>query len=42
VLHLPGGHEKPPAQNEADWLGDRVDIFKTAFKDYKATTGGFA
>jgi putative DNA primase/helicase len=42
VLYLPGGHEKPPAQNEADWLEDRVDIFKTAFKDYKATTGGFA
>ena len=42
VLHLPGGHEKPAAQNESEWLDSRVDIFKTAFKDYKATTGGFA
>jgi putative DNA primase/helicase len=42
VLHLPGGHELPAAQNEADWLRERVDIFKTASKDYKATSGGFA
>lgn len=41
VLHLPGGHELPTAQNESDWLADRLDIFKTAFKDYKATTGAF-
>ena len=42
VLHLPGGHELPAAQNEADWLRERVDIFKQASKDYKATSGGFA
>ena len=42
VLHLPGGHEPPPGQKEADWLYDRVDIFKTACKDYKNTSGGFA
>lgn len=42
VLHLPGGHELPAASNESDWLGERCDIFKQAFKDYKNTTGGFA
>ena len=42
VLHLPGGHELPTAQNESDWLRERVDVFKQASKDYKATTGGFA
>ena len=42
VLHLPGGHELPAAQNEADWLRERVDIFKQASRDYKATSGGFA
>lgn len=42
VLHLPGGHDLPAAQNESDWLAYRIDIFKTAAKDYKATSGGFA
>ena len=42
VLHLPGGHELPAAQNESEWLAYRLDIFKTAFKDFKATNGGFA
>jgi len=42
VLHLPGGQEKPAAVNESDWLDERVEVFKTAFKDYKATTGGYA
>ena len=35
VLHLPGGHEAPAGQNESDWLADRVEIFKDAYKDYK-------
>ena len=39
VLHLPGGHEPPVGASESDWLYDRVDIFKTAFKDFKATYG---
>ena len=42
VLHLPGGHEPAVGQNESDWLADRIEVFKTAFKDYKNTTGGFA
>ena len=42
VLHLPGGHDLPAAQNESEWLAYRIDIFKTAAKDYKATSGGFA
>ena len=42
VLHLPHGHTKPDAQNEGDWLAERIDVFKTAFKDYKATNGSFA
>jgi putative DNA primase/helicase len=39
VLHLPGGHTKPDTGAEGDWLQDRVDVFKTALKDYKNTTG---
>jgi len=42
VLHLPGGHDLPAGQNESEWLAYRIDIFKTAAKDYKATSGGFA
>jgi putative DNA primase/helicase len=42
VLQLPHGHTKPDTQNEGDWLAERIDIFKTAFKDYKATNGAFA
>jgi len=42
VLHLPGGHEPPTGQNESDWLAHRCDLFKTALKDFKNTTGGFA
>lgn len=42
VLYLPGGHEKPPAENESDWLGDRIEVFKTALKDFKGQLGGFA
>ena len=40
VLHLPGGHELPPGQNEGDWLADRVGVFKSTLKDYRGSTGG--
>lgn len=40
ILHLPTGHTLPVASNESDWLIDRVEIFRTALKDYKATHGG--
>jgi putative DNA primase/helicase len=39
ILSLPGGQELPAAQNESEWLAYRVDVFKTAAKDYKATSG---
>ncbi|MBV5345343.1 MAG: DNA primase, partial [Rhodoferax sp.] len=39
VLHMPGGHEAPVGSSEGNWLADRVDIFKTALKDFKATYG---
>ena len=43
VLTLPGGHEKPPAMNEADWLSERCHAFKLALKDFKAMgLGGVA
>ena len=41
VLHLPGGHTKPVAASESDWLAERIQIFKDALKDFKATNGGF-
>lgn len=41
VLHLPDGHKKPDTSSETDWLYDRIQIFKDALRDYKATTGGF-
>lgn len=41
VLHLPGGNTKPAAYNESDWLADRIQIFKGALKDFKATNGAF-
>jgi putative DNA primase/helicase len=40
VLFLKGGHEMPPGRSETEWLGERVAVFKTAVKDYKATMGG--
>ncbi len=42
VLTLPGGQEKPPGTNESDWLAERVEIFTTALKDYKAFAFGGA
>jgi len=43
VLTLPGGHEKPVAENEGDWLEDRVGIFKDALKAFRnAKAGGYA
>ena len=42
ILYLPGGHELPVAQNETEWLAYRTEVFKIAFKDYKATSGGGA
>ena len=41
VLHLPDGHKKPDTASESDWLADRIQVFKDALKDFKATTGGF-
>lgn len=41
VLHLPGGNTRPDAYNESDWLADRIQIFKTALRDFKATSGAF-
>ena len=35
VTYLPGCHELPPGQSETDWLGDRIEIFRTTLKDYK-------
>jgi putative DNA primase/helicase len=35
ILDLPGGQELPIGANETDWLGERIQIFRTALKDYK-------
>jgi putative DNA primase/helicase len=39
VLYLPGGQELKPGTTEADWLGDRIDVFRTALKDFKGMRG---
>lgn len=39
ITYLPGGHEAPPGRGESEWLGERVGVFKTALKDFKATGG---
>ena len=40
ITWLPGCHEAPPGRSETDWLGERVDVFRTALRDYK--NRGFA
>jgi putative DNA primase/helicase len=36
VIYLKGGHELPVAGSETQWLGERIEIFKIAMRDYKA------
>lgn len=40
TLYLHGGHELPPGRGETEWLGERLAVFRTALKDYKASVGG--
>lgn len=40
VLFMPEGHTPPEGASESDWLSERIAIFKTALKDYKATALG--
>lgn len=40
ILYLPGGHEKGPGENEADFLDVRVHAFRTALKDFKGGAWG--
>lgn len=35
VCFLDGGHELPAGRSEVEWLGYRIDLFKTAVKDLK-------
>lgn len=35
VTYLPGGHELPPGESETDWLGTRIEVFRTALKAIK-------
>jgi len=35
ITYLPGGHDLPPGQSETEWLGDRIDAFRTSLKDLK-------
>lgn len=42
VTYLAGGHEMPPGRGEVEWLGERIQVFKTALKDFKGLGGGFA
>lgn len=39
ICYLPGGQELPPGEQETDWLGRRIDIFKTTLKDLRG--GGY-
>ncbi len=40
VLSLPGGHEKPVAEHESDWLAQRVEAFKVSLRDFRGLQGG--
>lgn len=42
VTYLPGGHELPPGRSEVEWLGERLQVFKTTLKDFKSLGGGYA
>lgn len=35
ITYLPGGHELPPGQSETDWLGTRLEVFRTALKEFR-------
>ena len=35
VVYLPGGQELPVSDSETQWVGYRIDIFKSSLKDYK-------
>ena len=37
VTYLPGGAEMPPGESETGWLGERIDVFRGALKDFKGT-----
>lgn len=37
ITYLPGGQELPMGYTEVDWLGERIDVFRTTLKDYKGT-----
>lgn len=39
VIFLRGGQEMPPGRSEAQWLGERIDVFKTAMREYKGSGG---
>ena len=36
ITYLGQCHELPPGHNETDWLGERIEIFRTTLKDYRA------
>ena len=36
ITYLPGGQELPPGLGESAWLGERIDVFKRALKDYRS------
>lgn len=40
VTFLPGGHQPPVGHSESEWLGERIDAFRTALKDYKGMSFG--
>lgn len=35
VTWLPGSHEQPPGRSETEWLGERIDVFRTTLRDFK-------
>ena len=37
VTFLPGGQEMPVGGSEVDWLGERIDVFRTALKDFRSS-----
>ncbi len=40
VINMPGGHQKPEGRAESDWLDERVEVFQSALKDYRASSVG--
>lgn len=36
ITWLPGGQELPPGQSESAWLGERIDVFRAALKDFRS------